>query len=184
MKVVTNQNFINYQIKSNVNNSPVFKASFVSTPAAKEQLKEGLFNLYRDGDPKYFYKNGDRHSTFNKSFDFNVDFNIFYEKLKKSLERKTKKIKGTINLVEGREKRPYIQFITPNNEVYEKSGYPKTNVEILSSEIIKEGEPKINVIIAQLAGLEMKDINYSEAFNKLFKQQIKEYKRKLMATSA
>ncbi|MDD3013700.1 MAG: hypothetical protein PHC34_08375 [Candidatus Gastranaerophilales bacterium] len=172
MKVVTNQNFTNYQAKSNVNNSLAFKANLISTPAAKEQLKKGLLDLYENGDPLWFYESRGAKASSKEPFDFET----FYENLKKMLESTTRRIKGTIELIAGKEEKPTIQFITPQNKVYKTSDCPGIITEIQPAEIIKNGKPRINTIIAKLADLESCKNNYndySEAFSNLFNRIIK-----------
>jgi hypothetical protein len=163
MRIATNQNFTNYQTKSNVNNSPAFKAQFVSTPAAKKQLKENFLHLYNNGDPIFFYKNRDPRTSSNKLFNFNT----FYKKFKEMLESTTSNIKGTIKLVESNDG-PIIQFITPEKNVYSHVG--KRTTGISASNLIYEGNPTINNVISKLADLELNNSNGSYAFSNLSSQ--------------
>ncbi|MDD3013699.1 MAG: hypothetical protein PHC34_08370 [Candidatus Gastranaerophilales bacterium] len=69
------------------------------------------------------------------------------------LENATGKIDGTIKLIAGEKENPTIQFITPQNKVYSESSYPRSVDEIHPIEVISNGKPKINHIIACLADI-------------------------------
>ena len=156
MSIAINRNFaVDLKAKT-----PTFKANFTATDEAEKQLQ-------RDYIKMFYSMNSSSRTTrgFGDKINTKPNFNSFFDELKTLIEESTKKIGGTISIVEKREIFPNRETRNGNLAVAYTSSdaviYTNSDDRWLSKTIVGKNKTEypVNITIRQLMGNSRKKRN-------------------------